>query len=311
MPDPTTTEHLKGLILSAKDLRELTDWPGALIEDYLNILDNITTLANVIDVEIDQKIEEIPTDFSDGSVPFADDGLLIEDNANAIFDKVTKVLTLGGALLKNLTASRLTASDGNKNIVSVANLASWIAGTANQITIVNDGDGTITISIPDPFNVPGDLVFVGAGKGLVYGSCYGNHIAWTQAAAVQNTWYNISDADMVDGLLNKVTHDGDGKLTVTEAGVYKTSYSVCFEDDVANDHIEVGIEVSGSGSANAAGQAHVENKFANEEEHLGSSCILDLADNATVEVAIRTTDAGTPTITIHAVNLVVFQIGGT
>ena len=154
MPDPTTIERLRGLVLSANDLRVLIDWPDALIEDYLNIVDNLILLANILDVEIDQKIEEIPTDFTNGSVPFVKSNLLVEDNTNLIWNNITKVLTLGGALLKNLTASRLIASDGNKNVVSVANLASWIAGTINQILITNDGDGTVTISIPDT-NVTG------------------------------------------------------------------------------------------------------------------------------------------------------------
>lgn len=59
MPDPTTKERLKGLILSAKDLRELTDWPGSLIEDYLTILDNLITLATTIDVEVDKELETL------------------------------------------------------------------------------------------------------------------------------------------------------------------------------------------------------------------------------------------------------------
>ena len=104
MPDPTTIERLKGLILSAKDLRELTDWPGALIEDYLNILDNIIVLATLLDIEIDQKIEEIPTDFLDGSIPFAEDNLLVEDNTNLFWDSLNNILnvlniTLGGVIL--------------------------------------------------------------------------------------------------------------------------------------------------------------------------------------------------------------------
>jgi len=156
----------------------------------------------------------------------------------------------------------------------------------------------------------GDMKFVG-GAGLPFGSCYGNHIAWVQVNAVQNTWYNISDADMNDGNLHNVTHDGSGELTVTEPGMFFVSYSCCFENDAANDHVEIGIEINGSGAADAAGQCHVENKFASEEEHVGSSAILDLADNSTIEVAIRTTDAGTPTITVHAVNLSVIHIGGT
>ena len=190
----------------------------------------------------------------------------------------------------------------------------WGDTTTYTLHHVED-DGTLRLSADDvanyvQFGADGSPVFVGT-AGLVFGSCYGNHIAWVQAAAAQNTWYNVSDADMNDGMLHSVTHDGDGLLTVTEPGMYLIQYSVCFEDTIANDHVEVGIEINGSGSANAAGQCHLENKFANEGEHAGSSCVLDLADNATIEVCIRTIDAGTPTITVTAVNIAVTQIGGT
>lgn len=59
MPDPKTIEHLRGLMLSANDLRALTDWPDALIEDYLNILDNLILLANTLDVETDKNLEAL------------------------------------------------------------------------------------------------------------------------------------------------------------------------------------------------------------------------------------------------------------
>lgn len=66
-------------------------------------------------------------------------------------------------LLNTLTANRLIATDANKQLESILNLADWIAGTTNQITITNDGDGSITVSIPDPLVPPGDLT-MGAGK---------------------------------------------------------------------------------------------------------------------------------------------------
>ncbi|MHA2063735.1 MAG: hypothetical protein ACXABY_05050 [Candidatus Thorarchaeota archaeon] len=54
-----------------------------------------------------------------------------------------KSLTLTG-----LTALRLIASDTNKKLVSI-DLANWIDGTANKITVTDDGDGTVTLTIPD------------------------------------------------------------------------------------------------------------------------------------------------------------------
>jgi len=155
-----------------------------------------------------------------------------------------------------------------------------------------------------------DTFWVGAGSGLPYGSCSGNDIAWSQANAVQNTWYNISDADMIDGVLNLVTHDGSGKLTVLKAGTYLMTYGITIESSVANDHIEVGIEISSSGSAVAGGQAHYENKFANEEESVAGTATLLLAANDTIEVCIRTTDANTPDLSAQNLNISVVQVGG-
>ena len=45
-------------------------------------------------------------------------------------------------------ANRLVKSNADTQLETVANLTSWIAGTADEITIANDGDGTVTISIP-------------------------------------------------------------------------------------------------------------------------------------------------------------------
>lgn len=158
--------------------------------------------------------------------------------------------------------------------------------------------------------VESDLYFSGAGSGLPFGSCYGNDIAWSQAAAVQNTWYNISDADMTDGELNAVTHDGNGKLTVLKAGRYLINYSIDLDGSVANDHYESGIEIDGSGSDISQGRTHVSGVSANADNPLAGTAIVNLAANATIEVCVRTTDANTPTITVDHLTITVVQVGG-
>lgn len=45
----STVDKLRGLVLSAVELREMTDWPEALIEDYLNLIDNLLTIAQDVD----------------------------------------------------------------------------------------------------------------------------------------------------------------------------------------------------------------------------------------------------------------------
>lgn len=46
------------------------------------------------------------------------------------------------------TASLLLSLDASKDLESVSDLTLWVAGTANQIAVANDGDGTITLSTP-------------------------------------------------------------------------------------------------------------------------------------------------------------------
>lgn len=308
-----------------------------------------------------------------------------------------------GVIDSSLTASRLLASNGSKQLASVANLVDWIAGTENQITVTNDGDGTVTLSLPQnihtaatptfagliaPWLRPaadsttalqlataggtgivivdttnkivtvkdslivnedgtttgdfraesdteanmlfldasadllylggstvgvkvakgGDTTFLGDGSGLPYGSCYGNEIGWTQANAAQDTWYEVSDADMADGELNLVTHDGSGKLTVSVAGRYLINYTCSAEVSLPGKHVQSGISVSGTESA--AGISHYNAATANEQFNVSGTAILDLAANATIEISLRTTDTGTPDISVDHLNITVVMVGG-
>lgn len=61
--------------------------------------------------------------------------------------------TFGGLTLTGLTPNRLVQTDADNAVVSVSNLANWIAGTTNEIDITDDGDGTITIGIVNPLIV--------------------------------------------------------------------------------------------------------------------------------------------------------------
>ena len=64
----------------------------------------------------------------------------------------TATPTFAGLTLTGLTATRLLASNADKALIS-SDLVDWVAGTANEIGITDDGDGTITISIVDPLIV--------------------------------------------------------------------------------------------------------------------------------------------------------------
>lgn len=89
--------------------------------------------------------------------------------------------TLASAIVEDLSASRLMASDAGKGLVSI-DLDDWVAGTANQVTVTDDSDGSITLSLPQDIHsgatpefagvkvtglTEGRVVFVGAADALV------------------------------------------------------------------------------------------------------------------------------------------------
>jgi len=68
--------------------------------------------------------------------------------------------TFAGLTLSGLTASRLLATNGSKALTST-DLASWVAGTTNRITVTDDGDGTITLSAPQDLHTGASPTFGG------------------------------------------------------------------------------------------------------------------------------------------------------
>jgi hypothetical protein len=56
-----------------------------------------------------------------------------------------------------LTVSRIVATDANGELASV-DLDDWIAGTANRITVTDDGAGGVTLNLPDTPQLVGLLL---------------------------------------------------------------------------------------------------------------------------------------------------------
>jgi len=69
------------------------------------------------------------------------------------------VPTFGSVTLNNLTASRLVSVDSNKTAESVDDLTVWIGGTANQVNVTDDSDGTVTLSTPQDIDTAADPTF--------------------------------------------------------------------------------------------------------------------------------------------------------
>ena len=94
-----------------------------------NLPDWIAGTANEVEV----------IDDGDGSVTI---GLPSSVTIGTILN--TPAMTLTGA-----TASRLLFVNSFRGLESVSNLADWIGGTTNEVTVTDDGDGTITLDLPN------------------------------------------------------------------------------------------------------------------------------------------------------------------
>ncbi len=150
MADPTTQSKLRGLVLSATDLRELTDrkgitWPEVLLEDYLSRLENEIILADEIDANIDKKIEDIVTDFTDGSIPFADTGFLVEDNFNLSWDSVNKILGAFSVITTNL----LSLGRFIQGVVRTTDAEFKMV--AHDVVFCDTTSNDITVELPEGF----------------------------------------------------------------------------------------------------------------------------------------------------------------
>lgn len=97
-------------------------------------------------------------------------GLLVMGSAS-----VTGTLSVTNTIQGlTLTASRLMASDVSQKLVSVSALTSWIAGTANQVTVTDDGDGSVTLSLPQSIATGSSPTFTGITISGLTGMLRGN-----------------------------------------------------------------------------------------------------------------------------------------
>lgn len=135
---------------------------------------------------------------SEGAIMFFDSSKFsAQDSNNLFWDNTNKFLSIGnnnattqldvtGTITSRaLTATRLMASDGSKGMASVSDLTTWIAGTTNQVTVTDDLDGSLTLSLPQnihtsaepTFNniiasglTPGAVIFIGGTNALAQDS---------------------------------------------------------------------------------------------------------------------------------------------
>ena len=99
------------------------------------------------------------------------------------------------------TASRLIATDTNQQFTSVSDFTNWIAGTANQINVADDGDGTLTLSTPQDIHT-GAANFTIAGLTVTGSSVHSLNSAVFQPTTDSTTFFQVLDANGGTPILN-------------------------------------------------------------------------------------------------------------
>ena len=139
---------------------------GADLGDVFSIVGDVFTLVLASASGLTKSGNVLAIDpYSTGGLEISTNGIAIKINADGgletdasgiavALDGTSLTLSSDGLRVNedlvdwpNLTASRLMATDGTEEMVST-DLAAWVAGTTSQITVTDDGDGTITLSAP-------------------------------------------------------------------------------------------------------------------------------------------------------------------
>jgi len=140
---------------------------GADLGDVFSIVGDVLTLVIATAGGLTKSGNELAVDaYSAGGLQTNSNGLSVKvlstggletsaSGAGIKLDGATLELSASGLKIASslisvaaLTANRLLATDGSKTFVS-SDIHTWIAGTANQITVTDDGDGTCTLSAPN------------------------------------------------------------------------------------------------------------------------------------------------------------------
>jgi hypothetical protein len=181
----------------------------------LKLLDSFNTNPSSTLREWQRVLNHILNNLTNGSYVTTDARNVNIDDAGSFF--VTKHVEyalqyIAGLIAAGtLTASRLAYTDATGKLASVSNLASWIAGTAKQITITNDGDGTITISMPQNIDTDADVEF----DSIKLDDLTASRMVYADANKKIVSLAALSS--FVAGTANRitVTDDGDGTITIS------------------------------------------------------------------------------------------------
>lgn len=176
----STIEELESLVLSAVEIKSLTGWPEAMIEDYLTILRNVVLTATNIDVNTDQiaqnaaDIVDLQNDKTNKIDPATDGNIVSMDATGDIEDsgisKDAVQLQIAAPVNENLVQmdangfvenSGIAASDVGDNSTNITQLQSDVTDLQNDKANKVSGTPTneiATLTASGDLQSSGDLI---------------------------------------------------------------------------------------------------------------------------------------------------------
>jgi hypothetical protein len=152
-----------------------------------------------------------------------------------------KALKLG-----DLTPNRLVYSDASDMLLSAAEITDWILGTANQVIVTDNKDGSVTLSAPQDIATGSSVEF----KNITLGSSTGKRILSTNLSK-QLVLTNL--VDWITGTANQVivTDNGDGSVTLSLPQSIGTGSSPTFTGLTLSNPLAITSGGTGRNSATA------------------------------------------------------------
>lgn len=156
-----------------------------------------------------------------------------------------------------------------------------------------------------------DIIFTGSGSGLSYGEISAHDNATATTLAAQDTFYQVTIFD-TDGVSNLTTPDHtNDHITVSLAGVYKVECTISSSSANSNSY-DYHVKINNGATQFLNLTTHRNTSVANGLGACTISGLVTLSANDTVELWIQRSDGGavSKSITINAVTLSLFQVGG-
>ena len=279
--------NLRSLVFSADEVKEMTGWPDAMIEEWLNNVNNFSTLAQGVDSKTVTGTENqiVSTEDEGGGVTLSIPDPFVSPGDIFVTGKLLNVATL------------------------------TVTGTEGQIVSTEVEDGVV-LSTPDPFIAPGDthikgdIVFLNSGSGLAYGSLYAKEASLNVDISTAGQGVFVKIAGLTTGLLNNVSVNSDA-FNVAGVGVYKVDWQASVESGQNEREYQFSIFVDGVEQADGSARKTLVNDVLAQIHILSGTGLINVT-NATHDIDLRVeqVNSSPSDLDVKNLNFNITQLGG-